>query len=628
MTTIAPSVSWDGTTSWGGRTIPTESGTAHGTGWTQRAICAFDEPQFLWLDDDYEIVVAANHGDSDGIQQVDFWLEGTTQTVSVRSHNATKNTTGYAITVQPPAGTDGYVELYAKVIPVNGYERLLGPLQMQFNKGGTITRTVKTVKTSGGDYTSIGAALAAALGTWIIKVDAGTWSEDGTYSTNTISTGCPVVQPADGLSLGDVIVTTSTRQAFEAFKASRVIFNDLQFTTNNIQIFYTVNYRIFNNCRLWDTGGAAGPEPPYGGSTPTQNGWFRRYEGQRSYLIDCDVSQPECGNWTFARGTSFDCGADSGFFSSLDAADSTDVACFNCTSTSSVEYFARSSTEETLAVSSATYDGGTGRTTIVWASTPTLTDIASSPAPSGFVRFLDGALAGQQFTQYSQTDSTDTTIVIGDASGCSPGDTAFTTQWESFHKDSLQVAMSAHDLENYYFQRYKVESNKIQLFFLQAGNGSEIRDWCFELCIFSALENTYESSQMQHGHTNFVIDQCTHLGQLTEFRADTAGFTATDIVFRNSIFKELGSTGTFPTSNVYIDNNGFEDGTMRGTNYTDLSGDADLDSSYRPNAGSPVLGLVSSPTSAWDYNGDPFGDSAPLGAVSYGAATSGGKVLL
>lgn len=613
--TIAPSGSWDGTTSWGGRAIPTESGTVHGSGWTGKAICAFDEPQHLWIVDDNELIVAAKTGDSSGIASVEFWLEGSTTTVTSKTHNSTKNTTGFAVTIQPPAGTDGYAELYAKVIPVNGYERLIGPLHMTLNKGGSLTEVVKTVKTSGGDYTSIGAALAAATGLWKIKVDAGTWTESGTFSINTISSHCPRVVPADGLSLGDVIVEAGTRQAFESFRASRTWFEDIQFKTDNIQVFYTVNDRIFKNCRFWDSGGAGGPEPPYGGTTPVANGFWRRYEGQRTYLVDCDVAMPECGNWTFARGTHFDCGADSGFFSSLDAADGTDVCSFNCTSDSSVEYFGRGHSEETLTVSTATYDGGTGRTTIVWASSPTLTDIPSSPAPSGYVKFLSGALSGQSFTEYSQTDSTDTTVVIGDASGCSPGDTAFSTQWESFHKDSLQVAISAHDVENFYFQRYYVSSDKIQCFFLQPGNGQEIRDWCFELCIFEALSNTAESSQMQHGHDHFVIDQCTMIGQTTEFRADFTGFAVANVVFRNSIFENLSASGTFPASGVTIDNNWFEEGTERGTNSGGGSS-ADLNAStYRPNGTSPVLGLVATPDIPYDYYGNPFGDDAPLGAV-------------
>ena len=62
--TIAPSGSWNGTTSWVGRTAPTESASLHGSGFSRKAIGNFDTPPYLWYTADTHVGVAVDHGDS------------------------------------------------------------------------------------------------------------------------------------------------------------------------------------------------------------------------------------------------------------------------------------------------------------------------------------------------------------------------------------------------------------------------------------------------------------------------------------------------------------------------------------------------------------------------------------
>ena len=114
MTTLSPGTSWNGTTSWSGRTPPTASTTLRGSGWPQKAIGAFNRAPYLWWSADFTVVVGAEHGDDDWIEEVEFWLEGNTTTVTTVTKDADTNDIGFAITIQLPSGSKGDGEIHAR----------------------------------------------------------------------------------------------------------------------------------------------------------------------------------------------------------------------------------------------------------------------------------------------------------------------------------------------------------------------------------------------------------------------------------------------------------------------------------------------------------------------------------
>ena len=102
MPTLSPGSSWDGTTSWSGRTPPTESSSLRGSGWHQKAIGAFNRAPYLWWSADFTVVVGAEHGDDDWIEEVEFWLEGNTATVSTVTKDSDSGNICLVITILPP----------------------------------------------------------------------------------------------------------------------------------------------------------------------------------------------------------------------------------------------------------------------------------------------------------------------------------------------------------------------------------------------------------------------------------------------------------------------------------------------------------------------------------------------
>lgn len=616
--TIAPSESWDGTTSWGGRTIPTESGTVHGSGWTQQAIGNFDEAPYQWWDADFDVSVVAGTGDAEDIDHVEFWLEGSTATVSSRSVNARTGSVGFTVTVQPPAGTDGDAELYATIVPVNGYERLVGPIRMIFNKGASITRTVKTVKTSGGDYTSIVTAANAASDGWIIKVDAGTWTEDSTGTVGaTLSRGYEV-RPADGLSAGDVVVTRSSRASLRGFPRTIGIYRDIEFDTEACQVFYDGPNRVFIGCLFNDPNGI-NPGSRYrwnAAEAPTT--FFRGNESQKTWAIDCEFNTLISSGAQFYRNCTINYSGDSITIRNEGVSHSNTTVLGVSANQNWGICALRMHDETSLTVATATYDGGTGRTTITLSGSPTLDDVAAPGDSDKSLYFLTGALAGQQFPLYSQTDATDTIVVTGDASSASASDTCWSGH--GFHVDSLQWfgAAGTFTYENTVVQRYKAVGIEHQPFFMQTYPGTAtILDTLFQLCIMDHQGDYPPYSQVQNAVTHWVVDQCTHVGCPVSIRDDSAGYATTDCVLRNSIFESVivGSGGSLP-SGLDFDANWFETGTQRGTNSGGGSS-ANLNATtYRPNSGSGVVGIAVSPVLQFDYYGDPFGDSLTAGAVA------------
>jgi hypothetical protein len=268
---IWPGPSWNGTTTWAGRTPPTESGTLRGSGFAQKVICAFDEPPYMWVTGDKEITVGAEHGDPAWIQEVEFWLEGRTCTATQACKSPRTGAIGFVCTLDAANfAQDGDAELYATVRPVNGYERVIGPLPFTFNGHSTIARPVKTLKQSGGDYSSLTQALQSAPDGAIVKVDAGTYLEDSNGSSNNVNTRLITIEPADGLSLGDVIFSRTVRRMpaeYYSLRAVRVHFHNIQWDMSKVGYFYgypsASSAYVWEHCNFIDPNGASGPPHAY-----------------------------------------------------------------------------------------------------------------------------------------------------------------------------------------------------------------------------------------------------------------------------------------------------------------------------------------------------------------------------
>lgn len=582
VATIAPSGSWDGTTSWGGRSVPTESGSAYGSGWTQKTIGNFDTPPYQWITADTHIAVVCDHGDSSWIDYVDFWCEGTTTRVTRNGYNPDTGAIGFVVKVQPPAGTDGDADIYAKIVPVNGYERLVGPLRVIFNKGGTITRTVKTVKTSGGDYATIREASNAALDGWIIKVDAGTWAEDPNgvaYGGAALSRGFEI-RPADGVSASQVVITRSTRAPLRAFTRPKTVFRNVTFETSTINTFYDGDVRVFIGCLFYDANGIK-PAPGYQVNDLTT--FFRGDEGQVTYLDNVIMRQPQCAGWKFARNSLIEFSADACTIRG-ETNQSADYVIINVRAFENGNYGSRRHVPSSLTVSTVSYNAGTGRTTITCSGSPS-TDDVSSVGSDDIVYILTGALAGQSFQLYSLTNATDTVVLTGNASSLVAGDTLWVANL--YHCDTFQTFgnTSTPDYQNLIAQRYWTRGDYTQPFFLQTSNASAVqKDIAFQLCIFDcgAL------SQYQNKVQNVVFRQCTHTGSGVDLRNDLPYWNATDCVIEGCVLKSLNLSGGSMVSGFDVADCHFVTGSSYSTSGA-TTGSAGLGSDYRPTAGSAVL---------------------------------------
>lgn len=590
VATIAPSNLWDGTVSWGGRTVPTESGIAYGSGWTQKTIGNFDTPPYQWITADTHVGVVCDHGDSSWIDYVEFWCEGTTTRVTRNGYNPDTGAIGFVVKVQPPAGTDGDVDIYAKIVPVNGYERLVGPLRMIFNKGGSITRTVKTVKTSGGDYATIREASNAAADGWIVKVDAGTWTEDTTgvaYGGSALSRGFEI-RPADGLSASDVIIRRSSRAEFRSFTRPKTTYRNLKFETSNITVFYDGDVKTFIGCTFYDANGSnfSPGYPSSGALAPTT--FFRGDEGQITHLVDCTFRQPICTGWKFARNTLFDYSYDAWTIRN-ETNQLTDHVCIGCTANQNGTFYMRLHSASSLTASSASYNAGTGRTTITWSGSPSITDV-SAPAGSDYKLFItSGALSGQSFAIYSQTDSSDQTVVTGDASSM-----GVASAWSGVaaHCDTMQTFGTAGTFTygNIIAQRYKTTGQTYQPIFLQTSSATGTHSGiACQLCLFVFTGGGDDESQLQNPCTNIVLRQCTHIGTDIEFRNDSTGWAASGIVFDGCLFEDvLVATGGVLPSGITLRNCHFTSGSTWSSSGSS-TGDPSINADYRPTAGSAVL---------------------------------------
>jgi len=629
---IFPSSAWlsDPGLTWTGRTAPTESGLARGAGFNQKAIALPDVPRRFWLeagDGDFEVTVAADHADSAWIEEVEFWLEGSTVTVTETSLSARTGVEGFSCVIDASATTsDGDAELYATIRPVNGYERLIGPITIHLNYNGTISRAARYVDWSSGDDSYDGTSatyISGTTGPWktinkaqttapdgaVVNVAAGTYLEDSNSGGISANDRVLTIRAADGLALGDVIVDRTSRDSPASYLQIRrryAEFIGIAFDHARIDMIwgaYPTGVYNFVGCSFIDGNGLQGPQTSY--YAPTQAGQylFRPNEGQWNFLQDCSIANYVAAGAHIYLNTTAEVSADSLFYDTGQAGLEYNGA-FGFTVSQPSEFPQRIHPETSLTVSSAVYSDP--NTVITFSDTPDLAKTAET------LKFLTGTLAGQEFTAVSQDNGADTITVSGDASAAVSGDTAWA--WLIFHADSMQFA-AGNDYENLLFQRYKATGITSQPWLFQPWTGNYVKDLAMQNCIFDQYGGGNEISQWRDEHVHIVIRNVTHTGTETTFRADSGGFALTDCLIVDSVWNTMDSTGTFPSSGITIDNNWFEAGLERGTNSD--GGSVNYDSEYYP---SGITKISTGSVLGYDYYNRARQGSSIVGAVALQSA--------
>ncbi len=634
---IYPGASWDGTISWVGRTPPTESETPLGSGFTQHAIAAFDEPPYMWVTADKEITVCADHGDDSWIDEVEFWCEGNTKTVSTCTLSARTGAIGFSVVLDASEfPIDGDATLYATVRPVNGYELLIGPLYFTANPNGAISRAARYLNYSTGDdaydgtsptvdgggvgpWKTYGYALRYTPSGGVITCAAGTYYDDSdTASYNTVARQIDVVAAA-GLVIGDVVFSRHLLASNSLRRLpSKVRFYLITFVWDYVYWYSVSGYHhVFDHCVIKTSYGSV--QGAYGIYFPFATNEFRVTGGEKYYLIDSTTDGIEVAGPSMVRGCTVQ--------SMRDTIHLTEgvypVAIINTESYHTDMCLSRQSVEETLTVDSATYNGGTGRTTIVWSGAPTLKTTAYTLP---YVKFITGALAGQHFHFYSQDDDTDTTIVTGDASAAVNGDTAFAVI--DYHIDAFQLFAGFDHPGPMVVQRFRTHIDytkcEYQPMFWNPGTGYYAQNIALQACIFDGHSHvgSTTSSQVYAGMTNVVIRQCTWTDKMLVFRDDSAGWDPASVVIRDSVFHEFSIYADGLPAEFFPARNWFETGTKYGTDQYGL-GAVPFDVSYRVVPGSDICGKAA-PSFPFDFYG--AAKDATLGACN--ATSSGGTLVM
>lgn len=637
--TITPGGSWDGTTSWGGRTVPTESVSLHGSGWSFKAMACFADAPMRWYTTATQIVVVPEHGDGDWIDYVEFWLEGNTQRVSTQSVS-TDGRWGFVIDIDPTSwGQDGDLQMYATVVPVNGYERLLR-LDMIANGGGTISRDVRYLDPAGSDaanglttgtaWQTLGKALNGngngAPDGAEVRCANGTYIDDTElqpFINNNDRTITILPDYANGATNQGVTFSRTNRswtsggQDYQTFlRVEHVEFQDCIFNMDKLGFFYgrtNTSTMTFSGCLLDNPEGITGPTYGYWGSE-LGNELFRQADGAQISVINCEFQHVFSTGASLYVGCTGDVSSDAIYFARANNHTYPGgMGVINTNIDQTAVMLQRRHEEETLTVATATYDGGTGRTTITWSGSPNLDDIAAGGQPGQELSFLTGTLTGQDFEIYEQVDSTDTTVVVGDASGASASDTGWV--WIIFHADSFQFAIQgSNDYDNVIMSGCKFVGG-YQPWFFQAGNGRSLDNVGINRSIFDYTSGGSESAQWQHGHEHVVFRNVTMAGTTNNFRDNTAGFALSGCVIDSCVFGANGSdTGSLP-SGVTLNHVHTESGPQWGTNAT--QGAITYDAEYKTNdsdvvksSGTPIL---------FDVNGDSFSGLEAIGAATAAA---------
>lgn len=143
--TVTPDASWAGTTSCTGSSPPTENGVLNGSGYAQKVVVGIDRPPYAWADTaDWPIVISAFNLDpaNAGISNVQVWLECATANITAQTTSAATGEYGYQAKLNAGATQNGEARFYVTVTPVNGYQRVYGPVVFTLNNSSDSSKQI------------------------------------------------------------------------------------------------------------------------------------------------------------------------------------------------------------------------------------------------------------------------------------------------------------------------------------------------------------------------------------------------------------------------------------------------------------------------------------------------------
>ena len=611
--TLAPHVSATATAGSGfsdnggsGVAIPTASGTPHGSGFdSYKPAVAADIDGIDWVDGtSLYLCVCTDTSDIGDIDSVVFYHEGETKTIYTKALSPRTGVEGFL--VQLTASSARTSDVYWKVIPVNGLE-VVGTCRVYFNTDGSLYGDTTTISPG----TNPCETIAAASGGDRIRLNAGTytWADAGSNFYPDVPV---IIEPAPGVSAGEVIITQAARGLL-THRPSKSVFRNIAFDTATIVGHVGLGNNAgndpragtkFEGCRFIDSNGVTGPSRGYttlDGST--QQVYFKHDRNQPYYCEDCIFE-------TYNGACGATCVVNSDITMSFDAlyvghSAATGHLYGNLDITEGGRFKQRQHVDQTLTVTS---DSGTGPTVLTFSGAGTIADGMTSDN-GAILEFLTGALAGQTFNVTASDDAAETITVSGDASGAANGDTCWCYVYA--HPNVIQMADSSNP-DGVILTRIRAAIDYTEPFRIdRLDTATDVEGVWFQASaiVLSEGAGSGNVAAWEADQKNCGFRQVTCLRSFVPevpSPADTAAFDVNACAMYDSVFNAVaGSPGSLTTDQAKFrfDDNHFVTGSTLGSAATGPA-DATIDSLGRPTAGSPLLTRLYAPRLRYDAYGE------------------------
>jgi hypothetical protein len=617
-------------------TPPTESASLHGSGFERKIAAHVDVEGYFFVDGTtLEVCCVADHADVAWVKEIQVYFESDTVSKTIYTPTKSSRTGLIGHTFTLTASTAGDKEFYVRVVPVNGYERLIGPVLVSFNVSDGLDDGELFVASSGSDstgdgsegtpYATIKKAMSVAGttgGKRVVMNEAGTYVEDfdnGLTLTN--PTRVQRVVLGAGLSYGDVIVSLSTVSNWQS-RCRKIQFEDIKFDIgliNRVTALVSDERFHFLRCGFVDIEHGAGGDPDGRTSTAAGAEWagsfFRHDDGTMGVY--------ETREWVGYSGPAGKALVVGGFGGENVTAyhggdhylDNTMVAGIDWVKADGVLAYIRYSDDVTLTASSAVYSGGSDETTLSIAGTPTLDE---SPDPgSTKIEVRTGALAGQTFDWVSTDNTAKGIVVEGDASSLDPADELWYRGVQ--HSDAFQLNQVS-PFGNYILHKCDMtDVREVQAQLPQSPSSPGIGTGIgISLVAYGQPSEGAAIGLWEESYFNVVIRQCSYRNgnmQLSGVNAAMDDSVLIDCVLDQTI---LGSATTVACV--------LETGLGTGGNWTEASPEYDADTLV-PTADGNLTGRLFFPRLPYDLYGNPVPRDG-TGAVGAIALADGPTVTL
>jgi hypothetical protein len=563
---------------------PSTTPTTVGSGVAYQVSGVIDIPNHYWVDaGTIECCVCADHKDPGFIDRIEIYFESDTisKTIYTMGRSLRTGAVGYTFTLDSDE-TDGAHDIKIRVVPVNGQDRWIEQT-IHFNGQGTHegsslywqpgnSSATGGSGTEGSPYNSLRVAFDnVSDGDRLICTTSGTdTSLDNLSSNATLATKPCIVELGSGLSYGDVIVTMSDRSGAGTAggsiraRTNAIVWKNIRFDMAAIQGFYgggtggIGGHWIFEECGWYDSNGTMGPSDYY--YKPELGPTFRQTEGVRYAVLSPRewgyVRGPTgCSMYINTMGTTIEFTQDA-YLGSAQG----DLLFVHYDIEEQGVGYVRLHEESSLTVATASYDGGSGETTITLSGTPTLMETFG--AQDSDIVVLTGSLATNTYALVSQVDATDTIVVDGDASGLSGGDTIRTR--EIPHADAFQLNESSSDYDNIIINNGFWNIDTSQAFLPQPASTYDVLAFSIQNV---AIRKTGSGglALFERGFENLVARSLTYIGNNDGARwvwsTGASGYDPRNSLLIDSVFNNLNDSTVNTVEEI---NNHYETGDTQG----------------------------------------------------------------